>query len=325
MMNERSIYVGIDVSKSSLDVCAGVGSEVQRFANDDKGQEALCALLKGRSVGLVVLEATGGYEFACAVALQASGLPVSIINPRQARDFAKGMGHLAKTDRIDAQGLAHLAQVLAQRKDMAQLVKPLPNEQQQALGALVERRRQLVRMRTMESNRLGQAHKSAHKSIKAVIKSLGTQLRQIEGELSDHIKKHHAQVAELLGNIKGLGPATVATVVGELPELGKLKGRQISALVGLAPYNHDSGKLRGKRAIRGGRAGLRAALYMATLVATRYNPVIKAFYARLLVAGKPKKVALVAAMRKLLTIMNAMVRSGKAWDENFGRSTMKTA
>lgn len=316
MMNADLIYVGIDVSKASLDVCVGVPGSPCTLNNDSAGHDALWQLLRDRRVGLVVLEATGGYEFACAAALQAKGLPVAVINPRQARDFAKAMGRLAKTDRIDSAGLAHLAQVLAARPDAARFVKPLPDAQQQTLAALVSRRRQLVQMRVMETHHLNVAHRRAHKSIKAVIKALGTQLRHIEAELALHLKQHHADLSTLLGDVKGLGPATVATLIGEMPELGKLNRRQISALAGVAPYNHDSGRLKGKRCISGGRATLRTALYMATLVATRHNPVIQRFYQRLLGAGKLKKVALVACMRKLLTILNAMVKSNEPWNDS---------
>ena len=316
MMNADLIYVGIDVSKASLDVCVGVPGSPCTLNNDSAGHDALWQLLRDRRVGLVVLEATGGYEFACAAALQAKGLPVAVINPRQARDFAKAMGRLAKTDRIDSAGLAHLAQVLAARPDAARFVKPLPDAQQQTLAALVSRRRQLVQMRVMETHHLSVAHRRARKSIKAVIKALGTQLRHIEAELALHLKQHHADLSTLLGDVKGLGPATVATLIGEMPELGKLNRRQISALAGVAPYNHDSGRLKGKRCISGGRATLRTALYMATLVATRHNPVIQKFYQRLLGAGKLKKVALVACMRKLLTILNAMVKSNKPWNDS---------
>jgi transposase len=316
-MNAELTYVGIDVSKAHLDVCVGLTGKPLTLGNDGAGFDAIAKLLSKQSVGLVVLEATGGYEFACAAALQSAGLPVAIINPRQARDFAKAMGRLAKTDRIDAQGLAQLAQVLAARPDAAKFIKILPNEQQQTLSALVGRRRQLVQMRVMENNHLGVAHASARKNIKAVIKALGTQLRHIEQELAAHLKQHHADLSALLSNVKGVGPASVATLIGELPELGKLARRQISALVGVAPYNHDSGKLKGRRCISGGRATVRSTLYMATLVATRYNPVIKTFYQRLLSAGKLKKVALVACMRKLLSILNAMVKSNTAWDDSF--------
>ena len=321
MKNADLIFVGIDVSKAKLDVCVGLDGKPGEFSNDGPGHDALWHVLRQLRIGLVVLEATGGYEFACAAALQAQGLPVTIINPRQARDFAKAMGRLAKTDRIDAAGLAHLAQVLAARPDAARFVKPLADAQQQKLAALVGRRRQLVQMRVMETHHLSVAHCSTHKSIKAVIQSLGTQLRHVEADLARHLAHHHADLNTLLGEVKGLGPATVATLIGELPELGKLNRREIGALVGVAPYNHDSGRLKGKRCISGGRAALRTALYMATLVATRYNPVVRVFYQRLLAAGKPKKVALVACMRKLLGILNAMVKNNSSWDDSIHLKT----
>jgi len=321
MKNADLIFVGIDVSKAKLDVCVGLDGKPGEFSNDGPGHDALWQVLRQLRIGLVVLEATGGYEFACAAALQAQGLPVTIINPRQARDFAKAMGRLAKTDRIDAAGLAHLAQVLAARPDAARFVKPLADAQQQKLAALVGRRRQLVQMRVMETHHLSVAHCSTHKSIKAVIQSLGTQLRHVEADLARHLAHYHADLNTLLGEGKGLGPATVATLIGELPELGKLNRREIGALVGVAPYNHDSGRLKGKRCISGGRAALRTALYMATLVATRYNPVVRVFYQRLLAAGKPKKVALVACMRKLLGILNAMVKNNSSWDDSIHLKT----
>ena len=316
MINDDLVYVGIDVSKASLDVCIGIRGQVLKVGNDVGGFAMVTKALGKQAIGLVVLEATGGYELNCAIALQTAGFAVAVINPRQARDFAKAMGRLAKTDRIDAQSLALLAQVLVARGDMASLVKPLPNEQQQTLSALVGRRRQLVQMRVMEGNHLDVAHVSARKNIKAIIKSLGTQLRHIEAELSAHLKSHHADLRALLTDVQGVGPATGASLIGELPELGKLGRRQISALVGVAPYNHDSGKLKGKRCISGGRSQVRTTLYMATLVATHHNPAIKAFYERLLAAGKLKKVALVACMRKLLTILNAMVKHNRAWDDS---------
>jgi transposase len=217
MTNADLIYVGIDVSKATLDVSIGVSSAPLSVTNDAAGFDDLIKALAAKAIGLIVLEATGGYEFACACALQAHGFSVAVINPRQARDFAKAMGRLAKTDRIDAQGLAHLAQVLAGRPDAAKFVKALPNEQQQTLSALVGRRRQLVHMRVMENNHLGVAHRSARKNIKAVIKSLSTQLRHIDKELELHLKNHHADLRALLQDVKGLGAATVGVLIGELP------------------------------------------------------------------------------------------------------------
>lgn len=310
MSDSQPIYAGIDVSKATLDLALGPDTEVLSFTNDDAGHGAVVKALKTQhgQVALVVLEATGGYEFACAAALQGAGLAVAVINARQARDFARAMGHLAKTDRIDAQGLAHLASVLAARKDLGRLTAPLPDAQQQALRALVTRRRQLVQMKTAENHHLHTGVAPAKKSIKAMINSINTQLRHVEDDIAAHVKTHCQALASQLSAVRGMGDKTAAVLIAELPELGKLSRRQISALAGVAPMNHDSGRSNGKRSIYGGRAGVRAALYMATLVGTRYNPVIKAFYQRLLSVGKPKKLALTACMRKLLTILNAMVR-----------------
>lgn len=315
MADSQPIYAGIDVSKATLDLALGLQAQVLQFSNDNAGHAALLKALQGAAspVALVVLEATGGYEFVCAAHLQAAGVAVAVINPRQARDFARAMGHLAKTDRIDAQGLAHLASVLAQKADLKRYTAALPDTQQQALRALVVRRRQLVQMRVAEENHLNTGVAAAKKSIKAMIGSIATQLRHIDEAIAKHIQLHCQGLDQQLKAVRGVGPRTAATLVAELPELGKLSRRQISALVGVAPMNHDSGKLRGRRAIQGGRASVRAALYMAALVASRYNDVIKLFYQRLLAAGKPKKVALVACMRKLLTILNAMVRDGKSF------------
>jgi transposase len=310
MADSQPLYAGIDVGKSTLDVALGPQARVLQFSNDSAGHAALLKALQcaASPVTLVVLEATGGYEFVCAAHLQAAGLAVAVINPRQARDFARSMGHLAKTDRIDAQGLAHLASVLAQRVDLKRYTAALPDAQQQLLRALVVRRRQLVQMRVAEENHLNTGVANAKKSIKAMIGSITTQLRHIDEAIAKHIQLHCKALDHQLAAVRGIGPKTAATLIAELPELGKLSRRQISALVGVAPMNHDSGKLRGRRAIQGGRASVRAALYMAALVASRFNPVIKVFYQRLLAAGKPKKLALVACMRKLLTILNAMVR-----------------
>jgi transposase len=309
--------VGIDVAKDALEVAFGPQARTESFANDDDGHEALVAALREREVDLIVLEATGGYEAPCACALQAAGFAVAVINPRQARDFAKAMGYLAKTDAIDARVLAALATVLAQRADREKVVRVLPGEDQRRLQAMVLRRRQLVQMLVAERNRLAISHRVARASIEALIEAIRQQLIQVEGELSGHLAAHHAELAGLLQSIKGVGPNTSMVLIAELPELGKLSAREITALVGLAPFNRDSGTLRGKRTIFGGRAQVRCALYMATLVATRHNHVIRTFYERLLAAGKPKKVAIVACMRKLLTILNAMVRSGKPFDETY--------
>ena len=311
------IHVGIDVAKDTLEVANGSEASTQSFANDDAGHDALVSALRAHSVDLIVMESTGGYEAPCACALQAAGFAVAVVNARQARDFAKAMGYLAKTDRIDAQVLAEFAAVLAQRPEREKLIRALPCEEQQRLHALVLRRRQLVQMLVGERNRLAMSHRAARASIEALIKAIRKQIVEIEGELVSHVARYHADLAGLLRSAKGVGPNTCMVLIADLPELGQLSGREISALVGLAPFNRDSGTMRGKRTIFGGRAQVRCALYMATLVAMRHNRVIKTFYERLLAVGKPKKVAIVACMRKLLTILNAMVRTGKTWDETY--------
>lgn len=310
------LYVGIDVAKETLEVARGAAGAVETFTNDAPGVEALLASLKGHTVALVVLEATGGYETGAVLALQGAGLPVAIVNPRQARNFARAMGYLAKTDRIDAKALAELARVLDRHPERDKLIKPLPAAEQRQLQALMARRRQLVSMLVSERNRLATSHKVARRSIQAIIKALTRQLDDIEGELARHIAHQHADLAALLSSVKGVGNTTTATLIADVPELGQLSRREISALIGVAPLARDSGLFRGKRTTFGGRAQVRCTLYMATLVATRHNPVIKRFYQRLVLAGKAKKVALVACMRKLLTILNAMVKSGKPWDES---------
>lgn len=310
------ICVGIDVAKDALEVAIGPQGATRSFTNDDEGHEALVNALRAYDVDLIVMEATGGYEAACACALQAGGFAVAVVNARQARDFAKAMGYLAKTDVIDARALAALAAVLARRPERGKVVRPLPGEEQQRLHAMVLRRRQLVQMLVAERNRLATSHRAARASIEVLIKVIRKQITAIEDELVHHVARYHADLAQLLRSAKGVGPNTCMVLLADLPELGKLSSREISALVGLAPFNRDSGTMRGKRTIFGGRVQVRCALYMATLVAVRHNCVIKTFYARLLIAGKPKKVAIVACMRKLLTILNAMVRTGKKWDDS---------
>lgn len=310
------LYVGVDVAKETLEVALGPSGAVQSFANDTEGHDALVAVLKKHTVALIVLEATGGYERGLALALQEAGLPLAIVNPRQARDFARALGYLAKTDRIDARALAELAGVLDRHPDREKLVKLLPDAEQRQLQALMARRRQLVSMLGSERNRLATSHKVARRSIQAIIKALKRQLEDIEGELARHIAYQHADLAALLSSVTGVGKTTVATLIADVPELGQLSRREISALIGVAPLARDSGLFRGKRTTFGGRAQVRCTLYMATLVATRHNPIIKRFYDRLVAAGKAKKVAIVACMRKLLTILNAMVKSGKPWNES---------
>jgi transposase len=310
----KSVCIGIDVAKAHVDVAIGTGEPVQRCANDVEGHTALVAALAEQTAALIVMEATGGYEAELACALQAAGLPVTVINPRQARDFAKAMGHLAKTDRLDALMLAELAAVLIRRPDVRRYVRPLPDAKRQRLAALVARRRQLLSMLTSERLRLTTAHPAVRASINAAIEAIRKLLGDADGELSRHVSEHHAAAEALLRSVSGIGPTTAATLIAALPELGRLNRRQISALVGVAPMNRDSGQLRGRRVIAGGRAQVRHTLYMATLTATQHNPVIRDFYQRLIEAGKLKKVALVACMRKLLTIINAMVRDHAPFD-----------
>jgi transposase len=308
------IQVGIDMAKDSFEVVFGVGGEHGSFANDSPGFDAVLERLREWAVSLIVVEATGGYERAMVCALQVAGYEVAVVNPRQARDFAKAMGYLQKTDRIDAAMLAEFAQTLDRHPKRASFVTAIADPQRLQLAALVGRRRQLVEMLTAERNRLALSHSAARKSITAIIKALQRQLDSVEGQMAKHVASHHADLASLIGSFKGLGDNSVAALIGELPELGRLSHRQIGKLVGVAPLNRDSGHSRGRRQIAGGRAGLRSALYMPTLAATVHNPAIRAFYQRLLAAGKPGKVAIIAAMHKLLTIVNAMVKSGTKWD-----------
>lgn len=311
----KRIQVGIDVAKGTFDVGLGVGGECCQFSNDAQGHERLLGALNSFEVSLIVMEATGGYERALVCVLQAAGYEVAVVNPRQARDFAKALGYLEKTDRIDAGMLTEFAQTLDRHPKRANFVTPLLDAERAQLAALVGRRRQLVDMLSAERDRLAMSHKAARQSITAIIKALQRQLDDIEAKMATHVTNHHADLAGLLNSAKGIGPNTVATLIAELPELGRLSNRQISKLVGVAPLNRDSGVQRGRRAIFGGRAALRRALYMPTLVAITHNPVIRVFYRRLVAAGKAKKVAIVAAMRKFLTILNAMVRAGKRWDD----------
>lgn len=310
-MSVSSVYVGIDVASAHLDV-AVVGAELPahlaRVTNDGDGHDALAAALSALAPAVVLMEATGGYEAAAACALQAAGLPVAVINPRMARDFARAMQRLAKTDRIDAAVLAEFAEVLMRRPDAARFIRPLESTQQQDLAALVTRRRQLVAMQLSERQRLKLARAVARPSIEALLEAIGRQLNDVEAEMAAHIEKHHAQMAKLLQGVAGIGRVAAATLIAELPELGRLNRRQICALVGVAPFARDSGASRGRRRIAGGRFEVRRALYMAALTATRHNPPIRAFYEHLVAAGKLKKVALIACMRKLITHINAIAR-----------------
>jgi transposase len=316
-MSASSVVVGIDVAKAHVDVWVlGAKLEAQRFDNEAEAHSALAAALKPLGVVLVVMEATGGYEAALACALQAAGLPVAVVNPRQARDFAKSMGQLAKTDRIDARILAEFAATLARRDDLASFIRPLADAQQQRLAAMVTRRRQLVAMLLSERQRLQLAIAVVRPSIEAMIEAIRKQLDEVEAQMVGHVQAHYAELDKLLRSASGIGPVASATLIAELPELGKLNRREIAALVGVAPMANDSGNTKGRRRVQGGRFEIRRVLYMATLTATRHNPAIKTFYSRLLAAGKLPKVALIACMRKLVTILNAMVKTNKPWDKS---------
>lgn len=309
-----SVFIGIDVSSQTLEVASSEQTKTWQLANDAQGIEQLVNQASALAPALVVLEATGGYEFEAACALQAAGLAVAVVNPRTARDFARAMGALAKTDALDARMLTVFARVLHQHPELERFVKPLADAELQQLQALVLRRRQLVQMLTAERQRLRLAHAAARPSIERVIVFLKQELDDSEAQVAAHVQRHHAQLAQALASVPGIGAASVAVLLAELPELGKLDRRRIAALVGVAPLNRDSGQMRGQRCIWGGRADVRRTLYMATLTAVRYNPALKACYQRLLATGKRKKVALVACMRKLLTMLNAVAKHGSTWD-----------
>lgn len=308
-MTAPACFVGIDVSKATLDVAVRPEGGAWSCGNDEAGIAALLARVQPLAPALIVLEATGGFEVAVAAALATAGLSVVVANPRQVRDFAKATGQLAKTDALDAQVLALFAERVRPEP------RPLPDAAVRGLDALLTRRRQLLEMRTAEHNRLGFAAGAVRRDITAHIRWLDRRLRDVDSDLDQAIRRSPVWQAkeDLLRSVPGVGPVVSRTLLGELPELGTLTRKQIAALVGVAPRARDSGTLRGKRMVWGGRSSVRAVLYMGTLVATQRNPVIRAFYQRLQAAGKAKKVALVACIRKLLTILNAMVRSNSYW------------
>lgn len=308
--HDATIFIGIDVSKATLDVAVRPHGAVWRVPNDEAGQAELLARLVDLAPTLVVLEATGGYELPVAGTLAGAGLPVAIVNPRQVRDFAKATGHLAKTDRLDAALLAQFAEAIHPEP------RALPDALTQHLSALVERRRQVVQMVTAERNRLQATRSPAvRRHIQAHLEWLIQQLHELEEELRQAIEASPIWQAQrdLLCTVPGIGPTLAAVLLADLPELGTLSAKHLAALVGVAPLNRDSGTHSGHRIVWGGRAAVRAALYMAALVATRYNPLLRAFYLRLVERGKPKKVALTACMHKLLTILNAMVKHQTPW------------
>jgi transposase len=309
-METEKAYVGIDVSKETLDMAVHASEQRWEFANTVKGIDEALSILENLSPALVVMEATGGMEYPSAAALAVANIPVAVVNPRQVRAFARAIGRLAKTDAIDAKVIAHFAAAVHPTPH------PLPDAQGQELKAILTRRRQLIEMLTAERNRLGSSRSKAVKAhIQAHIAWLEKEMIQINDDLGHSIRETPVwqEKDDLLKSVPGVGPVLSTTILADLPELGMLNRRQIAALVGVAPFNRDSGHLRGKRTIWGGRAVVRSALYMSTLVATRYNPVIRDFYQHLLAAGKPKKVALTACMRKLLTILNAMLKHQTPW------------
>lgn len=307
-------YVGIDVSKSTLDVAILPEREHFVVSNDEGGIDELLGKLLAEEVSgaLVVLEASGGFERPVVAALAASsaGIAPFVLNPRQARDFARATGKLAKTDALDAFVLAHFAQAIRP------VPRAIPDEEAREFGEILARRRQIVRMMTAEKNRLGASTSKAVRSrIEAHIRWLEKELSRTDRDLDEAIEKSPTfkENEALLRSVPGVGPVLCRTLLAELPELGFLSPRELSALVGVAPLNRDSGTLRGRRTVWGGRGRVREALYMGALIASRFNPVIKEFYERLVEAGKPKKVALVACMRKLLTILNAVMRERTPW------------
>jgi transposase len=315
-MEAKETYVGIDVSQANLDIAAYPSKQTWSLPNDNEGFERLIPLLRGLKPALVVLEATGGMEVPVVTELVAAGLPVVVVNPRQVRDFAKATGRLAKTDRLDAWVIAHFG--AATRPE----VRPLPDAHARAFSSIVARRRQIQDMITMEKNRLGSSGVAVRQRIKAHISWLSEELEATNRELETSLKDCPVwkEKEDLLRSFKGVGKVTACTLIADLPELGTLNRKQISALVGVAPLNRDSGTLRGKRTVWGGRAKVRAALYMAALAATRLNPAIKSFYRRLCASGKPKKVALVACMHKMITTLNAMLRDRVRWSDPSPRS-----
>jgi transposase len=319
------MFVGIDVAKAELVVHVRPGQEHFSVANDEGGVRTLVERRRSAVPQLIVLEATGGYELLGVAALAAAALPVVVVNPRQVRDFARATGQLAKTDRIDADLLARFADVVRPA------VRPLATAAARELDALLARRRQLLEMLQAERNRAGQVfgrgNRLVKKSLRAHVAYLERELRIADTDLGAMVRGSPAwrERDDLLRSVPGVGPVLSLTLLAELPELGRLTRREIAKLVGVAPLSRDSGTLRGRRFVQGGRASVRAVLYMAALVATKRNAMIRAFYQRLLATGKPKKLALVACMRKLLTILNTMARTHQRWSLDYAAAARNTA
>ena len=314
-MSQESIYVGIDVSKEQVDVAVRPTGKNWNVSYDGSGVDDLVAQLKDLKPAGVIAESTGGLELPLVAALAASSLPVAVVNPRQVRDFAKSTGQLAKTDRLDAQVLAHFGEAVRPPR------RPLRDDDTQALGAVLARRKQVVGILVAAKYRLSRAVPEVRPRIEAHVSWLKQELNDLDTDLRQKIQ--HSPVwrekDDLLRSVPGVGPQVSLTLLAYLPELGTLNRKQIAALVGVAPFNHDSGPHRGKRSVWGGRAAVRSTLYMGALVASRCNPVLRDFYQRLLEAGKPKKVALTACARKLLIIINTMSRTGVHWNPNTPR------
>jgi transposase len=304
-----SIWVGLDVAKAHIDVAVLPTCTRLQVPNDESGHATLVASLLTAAPTLVVLEATGGYETAVATALALAGLPVAVVNPRQVRDFARALGYLAKTDAIDAGVLARFAERVQPAP------RPLPDADHADLAALVARRRQVSEMLVAERNRLALARAPIRRRVREHVRYLDARLAELDADIAGRIRKTPVwrDRDQLLQSVPGVGPRTSSVLLASLPELGTGSARSLAALVGIAPLNADSGQHRGRRRTWGGRADVRAALYMAALVATRCNPMFRAFYQRLLTAGKTKKVALIATMHKLLTVLHALIKQHKPW------------
>lgn len=309
MASTDELYVGIDVSKRQLDVCVHGREDHWEFANDMQGIGDLVATLHGLEPTLITVEATGGYEMVMVVEISGAGLAVAVVNPTRVRRFAEALGQLAKTDRIDAGVIAHYGSVVRPA------TQKLRGEEEEYLAGLVKRRSQVIVMVTAEKNRLHTSSLRLRRDVQEHVEWLQAKLKELDGEIKQMISNSHIWVekAAILRSVPGVGEVTVATLLGHLPELGDENRQKIAALVGVAPFNKDSGPRRGKRRIFGGRSSVRRVLYMAALVAVQRNPVIKSFYENLIQRGKPKKVALTACMRKLLVILNAMLRNGELW------------
>lgn len=309
--------VGIDTSKDRLDVVIIPNSQHQSFANDEQGCEQLASWLGDISPNLIAIEATGGYEMLAVSILSTGGVPIVVVNPRQVRNYAKALGKLAKTDMIDAGVIAEFAH------NVQPEVRPLPDEQSMALKALVLRRRQLIEMLVSEQNRLKTSHYRVQPLIRKNIDWLREQIARLDKDITKTLRSSPVwrEKDDLLSSVKGVGPVLTASLICLLPELGTLNRQKISALVGVCPYNRDSGYFRGRRSIYGGRAQIRSVLYMATVASIRHNSVIKAMDDRLRKAGKVAKVAIVACMRKLLTILNAMLKNNQKWNPHWCSQT----